>query len=193
MPDPHYSLLAELEKVKDLERPPIHLWNPDNVKDIDIRIARDGTWYHEGTPIERHRLVRLFATVMRLEDDGEYYLVTPVEKCRILVEDAPFLAVVMDVSGDGASQRLTFTTNVAETVVAGHEHPIRVEFDSVDDEPAPYVMVRDGLEALISRNVFYEMVDLMVPREIDGVLYQGVWSDGEFFPFARSDDLPKAE
>ena len=189
MPDAPYSLMAELEKVKDLDRPPIHLWNPDNVKDIDMVIRRDGRWEHEGTEITRPRLVRLFSTVLRLEDDGEYYLVTPVEKCRIRVEDAPFLAVAVDVNGEGEQQQLTFTTNVAETVVADADHPIRLEVDDATGEPAPYLMVRDGLEALINRAVYYELVELLTNHEIGGIEFSGVWSGGQFFPFIEADRL----
>jgi hypothetical protein len=183
-----YSLLGELEKVKDLAHPPIHLWNPDNVKDIDMEIRRDGSWYHEGAPVERQRLVRLFSTVLRKEDDGDYYLVTPVEKCRIKVEDAPFVAVLLTISGEGSDQALDITTNVAEQVPIDRTHPIVMK--GLDDgERLPYIHVRDGLEALASRNVYYELVGLMVTEELDGETWHGVWSRGTFFPFARSEDL----
>lgn len=189
MADAPYSLLAELEKVKDKGRPPIHLWNPDNVKDIDIVIRRDGTWEHEGAPIKRARLMHLFASVMRLEDDGEYYLVTPVEKCRISVEDAPFSAISVEASGEGKDQTLTFTTNVAETVTADADHPIRVEVDDESGEPSPYVMVRDGLEALINRATWYELAGLLAEETLSGEQWDGLWSGGEFFPFIRANEL----
>lgn len=184
-----YSLLAQLENIKDKAHPPVHLWNPDNVQDLDMVIARDGTWYYMGSPIERQRLVRLFSLVLRLEDDGEYYLVTPVEKCRIKVEDAPFQAILLAVEGEGRQQVLRFTTNIAEEVVADAAHPIRVAMDAETGEPAPYVMVRDGLEALIARNVYYELANLLVTEEVDGMMYDGVWSAGCFFEFIESAKL----
>lgn len=183
-----YSLLGELEKVKDLEHPPIHLWNPDDVKDIDIEIRRDGSWFHEGTPVERQRLVRLFSTVLRKEDDGDFYLVTPVEKCRIRVEDAPFVAVLLNISGEGKDQVLDITTNVAEQVPVDAAHPIVMKKTS-GGERLPYIHVRNGLEALASRNVYYELVDLMVTEDLDGETWHGVWSRATFFPIARSEDL----
>ncbi len=189
MSDAPYSLLAELDKVKDLERPPIHLWNPDTVKDIDMEIRRDGSWHYMGTPIGRQRLVRLFATVLRLEADGDYYLVTPVEKCRILVADVPFQAILLDVGGSGADAVLTFTTNMAEQVVADEAHPIRVEIDPASGEPSPYVMVRDGLEARIARSVYYELVDELVTHTVDGEDWEGVWSSGCFFRFIPTRDI----
>ena len=189
MPDAPYSLLAQLESVKDIARPPIHLWNPENVKDIDMQIRRDGSWYYMGTPIERQRLVRLFSTVLRREDDGEYYLVTPVEKCRITVEDAPFVAVLMEVEGKGKNQQLTFTTNVADEVMASDKHPLRVASDPNNSETVPYVHVRDDLEALVSRPVYYQLTELLEANEIDGRSWHGVWSGGVFFPFIESDRL----
>ncbi|HKI74432.1 MAG TPA: DUF1285 domain-containing protein [Pseudomonadales bacterium] len=188
MPDAPYSLLAQLESVKDKARPPIHLWNPDNVKDIDMEIRKDGAWFYMGTPIERIRLVRLFSTVLRREAD-DYFLVTPVEKCRIRVEDVPFQAILLNVLGEGSAQSLQFTTNVGEEVVAGIDHPVRVAIDPDSDEPSPYVGVRDGLEARISRSVYYQLAELLVEREIDGRIWMGVFSEGEFFPFIAKDRL----
>lgn len=184
-----YSLLAELEKVKDKGNPPIHLWNPDNVQDIDIVIKRDGTWLYQDSPITRNRLVRLFAVVLRREDDDEYYLVTPVEKCRIRVEDAPFQAILLDVAGEGRNQELCFTTNVAEQVVADEDHPLRFEIDEETAEPAPYILVRDRLEALLSRTVYYQLVEYCTTHEIDGVRWFGVWSCGQFFPMMKAEDI----
>lgn len=158
--------------------PPVHLWNPDFCGDIDMRIARDGTWYYLGSPIGRKPLVRLFSTILRHDEDGKYYLVTPVEKVGIRVDDAPFVAVEMTVEGTGEDQVLHFRTNVDDWVTAGPDHPIRVEIDPATEEPSPYVHVRARLEALIARAVFYDLVDLAVER--DGHL--GVWSAGRFFP-----------
>jgi len=164
--------------------PPVHLWNPPFCGDLDMRIARDGTWFYLGTPIGRKELVRLFSTILR-KDGDDYFLVTPVEKVGITVEDAPFVAVDFDVSGTGPSQLLTFVTNVGDKAEAGSEHPIRVERDPETGEPAPYVLVRRNLEALIDRKSFYRLVDLGVHD--DG--WFGVWSGGRFFPIIPSEDL----
>ncbi len=158
--------------------PPVEQWNPAHCGAIDIRIARDGTWYHEGAPVGRKELVRLFSTILRKEGDL-YYLVTPVEKMQIVVEEAPFVAVLLRVEGEGRDQKLVFTTNVGDETVAGPENPIRVEIDRDTQEPSPYVHVRRGLEAKIARPVFYQMAELAEWRH-DGML--GVWSNGVFFP-----------
>lgn len=164
--------------------PPVHLWNPPFCGDLDIRIARDGTWHYLGTPIGRTPLVRLFASILKREGDS-YFLVTPVEKVGIRVDDAPFLAVDFTAEGEGTGQRLTFATNVGDETLAGPDNPIRVTRDPVTGEPAPYVHVRRGLEALIDRKSFYRLVDLGV--EQGGAF--GVWSAGEFFPFIPAADL----
>ena len=163
--------------------PPVERWNPTHCGDIDIRIARDGTWYHQGTPFARRELVRLFSTILRKDPDG-FHLVTPGEKMRIRVDDAPFVAVLLDVEGDGPAQRLIFTTNVGDETVAGRGNPIRVEIDARTGEPSPYVHVRKGLEALIARNVFYQLAELAVPGR-DGSM--GVWSGGEYFPLGPAE------
>lgn len=181
-----YSLLAELEKVKGKGRPPIHLWHPDTVKDIDIVIEKDGTWMYMGSPITRQRLVRLFSTVLLREDD-EYFLVTPVEKCRISVEDVPFQAVLLENSGQGRDQVLTFTTDMAEKVTVDKSHPFRFEVDPDTDEPAPYIMVRDNLEAKLTRSVYYQTADLVVSEPVDDEDWLGVWSAGIFFKMMRDD------
>jgi hypothetical protein len=157
--------------------PPVERWNPSHCGDIDIRIARDGTWYHQGTPFARRELVRLFSTILRKDPDG-FHLVTPGEKMRIRVDDAPFVAVLLAVEGDGQAQRLRFTTNVGDETVAGRANPIRVEIDRETGEPSPYVHVRRGLEARIGRSAYYQLAELAVPGP-DGVM--GVWSEGEYF------------
>lgn len=177
------NLLAQIPASKEKGLPPVHLWNPDCCGDIDMRIARDGTWYYLGTPIGRKPMVKLFSTIIRRDGD-DYFLITPVEKCGITVDDAPFVAVTLAVEGEGEQQVLRFTTNVEDDVVADATHPIRVELDPRTQEPSPYVLVRVNLEALIHRNVFYQLVELAVPREIDGVDWLGVWSSGQFFPIA---------
>nr|WP_309502881.1 DUF1285 domain-containing protein [uncultured Roseovarius sp.] len=164
--------------------PPVHLWNPPFSGDMDMRIARDGTWFHEGTPINRAELVRLFSTILR-KDGDDYFLVTPVEKVGIIVDDAPFVAVDFDVAGSGPDQILTFVTNVGDSVAAGPDAPIRVERDAETGEPSPYVMVRAGLEALIDRKSFYRLVDIGAHHEG----WFGLWSGGTFFPLIPSDEM----
>lgn len=156
--------------------PPVHLWNPAHCGTIDIVIKRDGLWFHEGTPIGREALVRLFSTVLRKDPEG-YVLVTPVEKLAITVEDAPFVAVRVDRDGEA----LKFQTNVGDTVEAGPDHPIRVEVDAVTGEPRPYVHVRGGLEALIARPVFYELVEAAQPRDLGTGQVMAVASNGAWF------------
>lgn len=150
--------------------------------EIPIRIARDGTWFYHGSPIGRKALVRLFAGVLRRTEDGAYQLVTPAERGTIAVEDAPFVAVLCEASGEGRDQRLAFTTNLDEIVAAGPAHPIRA--GGTQDAPAPYVLVRPGLEARIARAVYYQLVELGREEPVDGRLAFGVWSDGGFFPLA---------
>jgi uncharacterized protein len=153
--------------------------------DIDMRIGRDGTWFYHGSPIGRKPLVKLFASVLRRYDDGEYWLVTPAERGRITVDDVPFTAVEVNASGRDRAQALTFRTNLDEEVTADVEHPIRVVHDSVTDEPRPYILVRDRLEARILRPVFYELVELGQVRRIRGEEVHGVWSRERFFPLGR--------
>jgi hypothetical protein len=154
----------------------VHLWHPEHCGEIDIRIRKDGVWFHEGTPIGREALVRLFSTILRKDPDGTF-LVTPHEKLRITVEDAPFVAVRVDRLGEA----LRFLTNVGDEVEAGPDHPIRVEIDA-EGEPRPYVHVRGGLEALISRPVFYELVDLAEIRSNRHGQELGIVSNGAWFP-----------
>lgn len=174
------SIAAAVRAAKGRGLPPVDKWNPPFCGDLDMRITRDGTWYYLGTPIGRAPLVRLFSTVLKREGD-KYFLVTPVEKVGITVDDAPFLAVDFEVEGNGKEQSLTFLTSVGDRVTAGENHPIRVE--ERDGEPAPYVEVRAGLEALIDRKSFFRLADLAVEEAIDGTPTIGVWSSGTFFPF----------
>ena len=173
------NLFDTLEKLQaDKKLPPVDRWQPERVGSIDIRIAADGTWYHEGQPIRRQALVKLFATVLRHDPDG-YCLVTPAEKLLIEVEDVPFLAVNMEVKGQGQDAEALFTTNVDDHVVADTDHPLRVA--EAAGEPRPYVMVRDGLEALINRPVFYRLVEQAVQEGTELVIY----SRGERFPLGK--------
>jgi len=168
--------------------PPVHLWNPDFCGDLDMRIARDGTWFYLGTPIGRKPLVKLFSSIIR-KDGDKYFLVTPVEKVGITVDDAPFVAVDFAVSGAGDTQTLTFQTNVEDSAIAGPDHPIRVVRDRQTGEPSPYVLIRANLEALIDRKSFYRLVDLGTHHHIDGKSWFGLWSDGQFFPIIPSEEL----
>jgi hypothetical protein len=155
--------------------------------DLDMRIARDGTWFYRGSPIGRPRLVKLFASVLRREEDGSYWLVTPVERGRVVVEDAPFLAVEINSEGTGRDRRLSFRTNLDEIVAAGPEHPLRVE-TTANGEPAPYILVRPGLEARLNRPAFYELVDLADAERGDSDGPFGLWSNGVFFDLGDPDD-----
>jgi hypothetical protein len=174
------------------EIPPIGL-APDAAGDArpdeayDIRIARDGTWFHEGTPIGRIALVKLFATVLRRDAAGDFWLITPAERGRITVADAPFVAVELKAEGAGEDQTLSFRTNLDEWVTAGPAHPIEIggarrAGPDLSDEPAPYILVRDRLEARIGRAVFYELVELAVERATERGIELGVWSERTFFP-----------
>lgn len=172
------GVIAAAKQAPGRGLPPVHLWNPAHSGEIDIVITADGRWVHEGATINRAPLVRLFSTVLRKDPDG-YWLVTPVEKMRITVEDAPFVATAVDAGADAEGRPvLRFTTNVGDEVEAGPDHLIRVEIDPATDEPRPYLHVRRGLEALISRPVFYELVEMAAER--DGTL--GVESGGTWFP-----------
>ena len=160
--------------------PPVNDWRPTRTAEVDIRIASDGAWFYQGTPIERTRMVRLFSTVLRVDEeaDGTFatYLVTPQERLRITVDDAPFTAVALEVHGAPDAQALVFTTNVGDRVVADAEHPITVEYAHPEADPRPYVRVRDRLRALISRAVFLELAELVEERgEALGVVSRGVF------------------
>lgn len=181
------SAIARLtSEIPEMGLPPVHLWNPPFCGDIDMRIARDGSWHYMKTPIGRKRMVKLFSKVLRRDEDGKFYLVTPVEKLGVTVDDAPFVAVEMRAEGVGRAQVLLFRTNVDDEVAAGADRPIRVAVDPETGEPSPYILVRDRLEALISRAVFYQMVDLGVEiRQGDAHLF-GVWSGGAFFPLGEA-------
>ena len=165
--------------------PPVHLWNPPHCGHIDMRIARDGTWFYMGTPIGRPALVKLFSTILRRDGD-DYVLVTPVEKVGITVDDAPFVAVDVNRQGDD----LAFETNVGDKVTAGPDNPIRVERDAETGEPSPYVLVRANLEALIDRKSFYRLVDMGQEGDHASARWFGVRSGGVFFPIIPADELP---
>jgi len=168
--------------------PPVHLWNPPYCGDIDLRIAGDGTWFYQKTPIGRPALVKLFASVLKREGD-KYFLVTPVEKCGIAVDDAPFLAVELELEGEGAERGLNFRTNVDDWVACGPGHALRFEPEAETGGLKPYLHVRHDLWAKVTRALFYDLVELGEEREIAGASMFGVASAGEFFAMAPADSL----
>jgi hypothetical protein len=182
MPPPPEDLsrlsLAEIARLAEEKKlPPVDKWNPSHCGPSDMRIARDGTWFHQGSPIGRAAMVRLFSTILRREPDGRFVLVTPVEKLDIEVEDAPFVAVELRREGEGREASLTFRLNTGEVIIAGPEHPLR--FEPKPDGPHPYLKVRGGLDALIARPVYYELAELALASESPTA---GLWSGGAFFP-----------
>ena len=179
MTDSLETRFADLQRMQSERRmPPVQSWQPSHVGSIDIRIARDGTWYHDGTPIRRHTLVQLFAGILRRENDA-YFLVTPAEKLAIHVEDAPFVAVALTRDGAGADQRLLLTTNVGDHVALDTDHRFWVSADG--DASRPYIAVRDGLNALVARSVYYELVDLAETHDNEAVIR----SCGTTFPLGH--------
>ena len=178
------SLASSAQAAAGKGLPPVHLWNPPFCGDLDMRIARDGTWFYLGTPIGRPGLVKLFSSIIRRDGD-DYFLVTPVEKVGITVDDAPFVAVDFNRKGDA----LVFETQVGDYVSAGPDNPIRVVRDPETGEPSPYVLVRTNLEALIDRKSFYRLVDIGETDTVDGVDWFGVRSLGQFFPIIPAEEL----
>jgi hypothetical protein len=170
---------------------PVERWNPPDCGDLDMRIAADGLWYYLGTPIGREPLVRLFASVLRRDEDGRYRLVTPVEKIGITVEDVPFVAVEMHAAGTGTEQAITLRTNVGDIVEAGPAHPLRFEAEPDTDGVRPYVLVRGRLEARLQRPLLYELVEHGGNEARDGEEWFGVWSRGVFFPMMRTAELER--
>jgi hypothetical protein len=168
---------------------PVERWNPPFCGDLDMRIAADGTWHYMGSPITRARMVRLFSTVLRRDEDGRTYLVTPTERFAITVDDAPFLAVRMSVAGRGRDQAVSFETNVDDEVTVDEAHPLRFERQGDGDGLKPYVMVRGRLEALVTRALAFDLVEVAVAEEVDGAPWLGVWSRGWFHPMAPSAGL----
>ncbi len=175
------DLMKAIKEAEDGTRP-VEMWNPELCGDIDIVIKSDGSWWHEGSRIGRAGLIGLFASVLRKDEDGETYLVTPVEKLLITVERAHFIATRLDVEGEGKDARLFFTTDFGGTVEAGKQHAIRVETDLETLEPSPFVLVRGRLEAAMARPVFYELVEHAVEIETKDGPQLGVYSNEVFFP-----------
>ena len=184
MPESHPPIelqglsLAELQRLIDERRlPPVNRWNPESCGHSDMRIGRDGTWYHQGSPIRRPAMVRLFSTVLRREPDGRHFLVTPVEKLEIDVECTAFRAIAMHVEGTGLSQRVGFALDSGDAVILGPEHPLRL-VDAAGGS-SPRILVRHGLEAELSRPVYYELAELALAEDHKPA---GIWSSGVFFP-----------
>jgi hypothetical protein len=174
--------LAELQQLIDRRQlPPVDQWNPEQCGHSGMRIARDGTWYHEGRPIHRPAMVRLFSTVLRREADGRHVLVTPAEKLDIEVESTAFRAIQMTREGEGASQRIAFALDSGDAVMLGPDHPLRIV--TGEHGPSPRLLVRHGLEAELTRAVYYELAELALAQ--DGEV-PGVWSDGTFLPLEPS-------
>ena len=184
------SLAASVRAASQKGPPPVHKWKPPFCGDLDMRIARDGTWFYLGTPIGRPGLVKLFSSILKKEG-AQYFLVTPAEKVGITVDDAPFVATDFEVEGEGEGQILTFTTHVGDMAVAGPEHPIRVDRDPETGEPSPYILIRAELEALIDRKSFYRLVELGETEAVDGTDWFGVRSSGQFFPIIPASELPE--
>jgi hypothetical protein len=181
-PDLSGLSLADIARLLEEEKlPPVERWAPEHCGASEMRIARDGTWFHQGSPIGRQAMVRLFSTILRREPDGSYVLVTPVEKLDIEVEDAPFVAVELKSEGEGENRSLAFRLNTGDLVVAGPDRPLR--FAASEDGPHPYVEVRSGLEALIARPVYYELANLALAEAGEPL---GLWSGGMFFPLEPS-------
>ncbi len=175
------SLAAIARLASERRLPPVETWNPSHCGHSDMRIARDGTWFHEGSPIGRAAMVRLFSTILRREPDGGFVLVTPAEKLDIDVEDAPFLAVELKSEGKGAARSLAFRLNTGDLVIAGPDHSLR--FESRRDGPHPYLEVRPGLDALVARPVYYELAAIAIAEAAEP---PGLWSGGAFFPMATA-------
>lgn len=183
------SIAAELKRGKQGKGPPpVHLWNPPDCGDIDMRIAADGTWFYQKTPIGRSALVKLFASVLKREGE-KYYLVTPVEKCGIAVDDAPFLAVEMTVEEENRGRVLHFRTNVDDWVTCGSDHALRFERESGAGGLRPYIHVRRDLWAKVTRALFYDLVALGEERAVDGRMMFGVASGGAFFAMAPVEEV----
>jgi uncharacterized protein len=183
------ALMARLGPEAGRGPAPVERWNPPFCGDIDMRIGRDGTWFYCGSPIGREAMVRLFSTVLRRDADGRTYLVTPVEKCGITVDDVPFIAVAMSVEGCGRHQTIGFRTNVGDAVMVDGDHPLRFDHDGVNGGLMPYVLVRGRLEARLARPVLYDLVELGEAAEVEGRSWFGVWSSGRFFPITPTEDL----
>jgi hypothetical protein len=181
--------LDELGPKNNGKPPPVHLWHPDNCRDIDMRIDRDGRWHYMGSPIGRERMVRLFSSILRRDEDDRYYLVTPVEKCGIKVDDVPFVVTGLAVSGRGQERLVRFTTNVDDAVTVSESSPLRFAQSDEAGVYIPYVIVRDRLEARINRAVFCDLVELGDVQPVDGADWFGLWAGGRFWQIAPAAEI----
>ncbi len=179
-------IAALLQAERDPGPPPVERWDPPYCGDIGLKICADGTWVYRGSPIRRPSLIKLFANVLRKDADGRTYLVTPAEKVDVAVEDAPFLAVEMEVDGAGKGQELIFRTNVDDILRCGPEHPLRFSLQEPSGGPKPYVRVRGRLDALLTRPLYYDLVGLAGEEMRDGRSVLGLWSGGTFFTMQES-------
>src|SRR5438445_87412 len=182
------AITGAVKRAGEKGPPPVHLWNPPFCGDLDLRIAADGTWFYMKTPIGRHALVKLFSSVLKREGE-KYFLVTPVEKIGITVDDAPFTAVEMHAEGEGAARMLSFRTNVDEWVACGPEHALRFAPEPETGGLKPYLHVRRDLWAKVTRALFYDLVELGEERDVEGERMFGVVSGGEFFAMAPAASL----
>ena len=170
--------IAEIAEMAEAQKlPPVDQWDPQETGDSEMRIAADGSWYHQGDPIKRPTMVRAFSSILRREADDSFALVTPYQKLSIIVEDAPFVAVELESEGSGAKRTLAFRLNTDHLVLANAEHPLRFGAD----KPQPYLQVRSGLDAVLARPVYYQLAELALEEAADPI---GIWSGGTFFPMA---------
>ena len=185
MTDDQFTFVKGLETIYEFSKkeknslPPVDKWNPDFCGDIDMRIMRNGKWFYMGSEIKRPAMIKLFSRILRLDEDNHYYLVTPVEKVRIQVEDAPFVATSIHQEIKNGIKYLYFTTNLNEKILLSNQNPIDIKIDINTEEPSPYIHVRKNLKALISRSVFYELIDLAKKQTIDSVEYLILESNNE--------------
>ena len=187
MPDDQYNFAKGLETIYEFSKkeknslPPVDKWNPEFCGDIDMKIMRNGKWFYMGTEIKRPAMVKLFSGILRLDSDNCYYLVTPVEKVRISVEDAPFIATSLISENKDNINHLYFITNVNEKILLTKNNPLEIKIDNKTEEPSPYIFVLKNLKALISRSVFYELIELASKKNIDGKDCLVIDSAGEVF------------
>ena len=185
---PLQRIETSMNKIKVQSEAPVDSWNPNFCGDLDIRIAKDGSWFYEGSKINRINLVKLFSSILKKEGE-KYFLVTPMEKIGITVDVAPFVANSLDFLGKARAQKLSFTTNVGETFSLNYDHPIRIEYKPQTNEPIPYVVVKRNLEALIDRKSFYRLINLGGVENYKGKKWFGIWSNNCFFPVILNEFL----
>lgn len=180
------NLVEQMAKTtKDTGQPPLECWHPELSGDMDLRICRDGQWIHKGEPMGREAVVKLFSTILRREDDGQYYLLTPVEKWRIQVEDTPLLAHSLEVESAGEQQVIKLTTNVGEILEVGDEHPLKIDNYEGSGQPRPVIGVRHGLDARLVTAAYYDLAEHVVEQTVDGKSVLGVFSHGNFYKIGQ--------